>query len=387
MFDFMFQNKKEELQSLIELITINATKAAISDLALEKAANMIAKAIAKSEFVVSRKNLKTKDDVYWMLNVQPNPNETATEFWIASIRKLLMERECLIVHVNGKLFRAKSFQADGAVVKGKKYTHVNIEVKDDSVELQRTFKAEDVIHLVNPNEKIKKYLDKNLGMYNTVASGLLSARKLSSIPKFTLNVEGGLPVIKRKKEDGTETILTVDKYKEEIKKLLESENIEVLVNQNGLSTSQLSVSTGVTSEDITKISNEIYTECAYAFDIPKAVFLGEITEKADSTNEFITYGVNWLVEMLNDSMNMALVGKDAYLKDEKIWIDMSKYKHVDVIESAGNLDKLRAIGFTLDEIFEMVGWQPLNTEFSKQRVLTKNYTNELGGGESAQKST
>ena len=263
---------------------------------------------------------------------------------------------------------------------------MNIEVKDDSMEMKREFKAEDVIHLVNPNKEIKKYLDKNLGMYNAVASGLLSSKKLSSIPKFTLNVDGGMPVIRKQKADGTTETLTIDKYKEEIKKLLESENIEMLVNQSGLSTTQLSVNTGVTSEDITKIVNEIYTECAYAFDIPKAVFLGEITEKADSTNEFITYGVNWLVEILNDSMNMALVGKDAYLKDEKIWIDMSKYKHVDVIESAGNLDKLRAIGFTLDEIFEMVGWPPLNTEFSKQRVITKNYTNELGGGDGAQKS-
>lgn len=386
MFDFLFQNKKGKLQSVIDLVTINATKAAISDMAIEKAVNMIAKAIAKSEFVISRNNVKTKDDVYWMLNVQPNPNETATEFWIASIRKLLVEGECLIVHVNGKLFRARSFQVDNAVVKGKKYTHVNVEAKDNTMELQRTFKAEDVIHLVNPNKKIKGYLDKNLSMYNAVASGLLSSKKMSSIPKFTLNVEGGMPIIRKKKADGTEETLTIDKYKEEIKQLLESENIEVLVNQSGLSISQLSVSTGVTGEDIAKIANEIYTECAYAFDIPKAVFLGEITEKADSTNEFITYGVNWLVEILNDTMNMALVGKDAYLKDEKIWIDMSKYKHVDVIESAGNLDKLRAIGFNLDEIFEMVGWQPLNTDFSKQRVLTKNYTNELGGGDDAKKN-
>ena len=82
-------------------------------------------------------------------------------------------------------------------------------------------------------------------------------------------------------------------------------------------------------------------------------------------------------------MNMALVGKKSYLNGEKIWIDMSKYKHVDVIESAANLDKLRAIGFNLDEIFEMVGWEPLGTEFSKQRVITKNYTNELGGENNA----
>ena len=119
-------------------------------------------------------------------------------------------------------------------------------------------------------------------------------------------------------------------------------------------------------------------ECAFAFDIPKAVFLGEITEKADSTNEFITYAVGWIVELLNDSLNAKLVGENDYLSGEKIWIDMSKYKHVDIIESAANLDKLRSIGFNFDEVREMVGWEALNTEFSEQRVITKNYTNDLG---------
>ena len=382
MFDFLFHKNGEE-KSIIELITINAKKAAISDAAIEKANGMIARAIAKSEFVVYRKGKRVKDDVYWMLNIKPNPNETATEFWIRAIQKLFKEKECLIVHLNGNLYRASKFTEDKSVTKSKKYSNVYVEVADDEVLLNKSFKADDVIHLRNTNKKIIEYLKKNLNFYNEIASGLLNSKKIGSIPKFTLDVEGGVPLIKRKDENGNEKKLTIDQYKAEIKTLLESENIEVLTNQSGMKIGQLPVDTKVTTEDITKIAKEIYAECAYAYDIPEAVFAGTITEKADSTNEFITYAVNWLVEMLNDSMTAALVGMDSFIKGEKIVIDMSKFKHVDVIESAANLDKLRAIGFTLDEIFEMVGREPINTEFSKQRVITKNYTNELGGGENA----
>lgn len=382
MFDFLFHKNGEE-KSIIELITINAKKAAISDAAIEKANGMIARAIAKSEFVVYRKGNRVKDDVYWMLNIKPNPNETATEFWIRAIQKLFKEKECLIVHLNGNLYRASKFTEDKSVTKSKKYSNVYVEVADDEVLLNKSFKADDVIHLRNTNKKIIEYLKKNLNFYNEIASGLLNSKKIGSIPKFTLDVEGGVPLIKRKDENGNEKKLTIDQYKAEIKTLLESENIEVLTNQSGMKIGQLPVDTKVTTEDITKIAKEIYAECAYAYDIPEAVFAGTITEKADSTNEFITYAVNWIVEMLNDSMTAALVGMDSFIKGEKIVIDMSKFKHVDVIESAANLDKLRAIGFTLDEIFEMVGREPINTEFSKQRVITKNYTNELGGGENA----
>lgn len=378
MFDFLFSKAKEESQSLAELLTINATKANISDAAIEKAENMIAKAIAKSEFVVQRKGERAKDDVYWILNVKPNPNETATEFWTKVVKQLLRKGECVIVNLKGNLYRASNFYTDNAVTKVKKYTDVSIEVADESLAIANTFKADDVLHLRNTNKKILNYLRKNLEMYNTIATGLMNSKKIGSVPKFTLDVEGSMPIIRTKDKDGKDKQITADMYKEQIKKLLESEDIEILTNQNGIKTSQMQINTNVSTEDISRMTKEIYKECAYAYDIPEAVFVGTITEKADSTNEFITYAVSWLVEMLNDSMTAALVGKEAYLNGEKIWINMGKFKHVDVIESAGNLDKLRAIGFTLDEIMELIGREPLNTPFSTERVITKNYTNELG---------
>ena len=98
-----------------------------------------------------------------------------------------------------------------------------------------------------------------------------------------------LQTIRKKNEDGTEKQLTIDEYKNGVKQLLESDGIEIITNSTGLITKQLEIKTEISSEDIVKMSKEIFTDVALAFDIPKAAFLGEITEKADSTNEFITY--------------------------------------------------------------------------------------------------
>lgn len=205
---------------------------------------------------------------------------------------------------------------------------------------------------------------------------------MESTPKFTLDVPTSVPVIQTKDENGNIKTLSIDMYKQKIKELLESDNIEILQNSNGMKLSSLKMESNISSEDIVKMANEIFTECAFAFDIPKAVFLGEITEKADSTNEFITYAVGWIVELLNDSFNAKLVGEKDYLAGERIWVDMSRFKHRDILESAANLDKLRSIGFNFDEIRTTVGWEELNTEFSQERVITKNYTNDLGGEKS-----
>lgn len=378
MFDWFFRARDGTSESPAELLTIDVKKLKISKLAIEKAVGMIAKAVAKSEFVVQRKDGREKDHIYYLLNVRPNANETATDFWMRAIRKMLTETECLICNIGGNLYIADTFTKNGSVILPQIYRDVSISSNGETMQLGRTFSSNEVLHLKSRNEKIKAYLETVIALYDETISSMTAAKKLASTPKFELDMEA-MQVIRKKNEDGTERQLTIDEYKKDIRKLLESDNIEIITNSSGLITKQLEIKTEISSEDIVKMSKEIFTDVALAFDIPKAVFLGEITEKADSTNEFITYAVGWVVEVINDSMNAKLVGENDFLKGERIWVDMSKYKHVDAIESAANLDKLRSIGFNFDEIRDMIGWEPLNTDFSQERVITKNYTNNLGG--------
>ena len=378
MFDFLFQNKKGELQSLSDLISVEVKKMKITKMAVEKAIGMVAHAIAKSEFIVQGKNERLRNELYWSLNVKPNPNETATEFWIEVIQRLLKNSECLICIIGKKFYIADSFQVSNSVMLNQIYSNITITANGESLQLNNTYTSDEVIHLKAKNKKIRAYMETVMKMHDDVVSAMEAAIKISKTPKFILKIAGAMPVIRTLRADGTEQTLTVDEFKKNIKNLLESENIEILQASNGLEISQLKIDTAVTSEDVVKASREIFEECAFAFDIPKTVFMGEITEKADSTNEFITYAVGWVAEILNDAMNATLVGKESFLKGEYIWIDLSGFKHRDLVESANYLDKLRSIGFNLDEIRQAIGWEPLNTPFSQERVITKNYTNDLG---------
>lgn len=378
MFDFLFQNKKGELQSLSDLISVEVKKMKITKMAVEKAIGMIAHAIAKSEFIVQGKNERLRNELYWSLNVKPNLNETATEFWIEVIQRLLKNSECLICIIGKKFYIADSFQVSNSVMINQIYSNITITANGESLQLNNTYTSDEVIHLKAKNKKIRAYMETVMKMHDDVVSAMEAAIKISKTPKFILKIAGAMPVIRTLRADGTEQTLTVDEFKKNIKNLLESENIEILQASNGLEISQLKIDTAVTSEDVVKISKEIFEECAFAFDIPKTVFMGEITEKADSTNEFITYAVGWVAEILNDAMNATLVGKESFLRGEYIWIDLSGFKHRDLVESANYLDKLRSIGFNLDEIRQAIGWEPLNTPFSQERVITKNYTNDLG---------
>ena len=61
MFDFLFEKKKGEYVSYLDIASTSLSKIHLSDLAQEKAMSMIAKAIAKSEIVLldRKHNLRT----------------------------------------------------------------------------------------------------------------------------------------------------------------------------------------------------------------------------------------------------------------------------------------------------------------------------------------
>lgn len=380
MFDFLTQKKNGEMQSILDLISVDIKKMKITQMAIEKAIGMISHAIAKSEFVVQGEDGRRLDDLYWLLNVRPNLNETATDFWIEVIQKLLKESEAVICIVGNRFYLADSFDTDNSVTRNRIYRNVKIMANGETMPLNRQFTSDQVIHLKAKNKKIYEFMKTVMSIHDDVVSGMEAAIKLSKTPKLAITSMGNVPMIRTMNSDGTERKLTIDEFKQNTKQVLESDGIELLLLQNGVDIKKIDIDTTVTSEDIVKLSREIFEECAFAFDIPKSVFLGEITEKADSTNEFITYAVSWIVELIQDSLNAILVGKEDYLKGERIWIDLTKFKHRDLVESARNLDKLRAIGFSFDEIREAIGYEALNDDFGKERVITKNYTNDLSGG-------
>ena len=79
MFDFLFQKKNKEMQSMAEIIALDLEKLNLSKLAIEKAVMMIARAIAKSDIIV-RTDSKQKSSIEYRLNVMPNDHECGTYF-------------------------------------------------------------------------------------------------------------------------------------------------------------------------------------------------------------------------------------------------------------------------------------------------------------------
>lgn len=385
MFDFLFRKNEKEALSYVDVITKDFTKIALAELADEKAINMIANAIAKSEFVVQSKGERKKDELYWRLNIRPNDNETGTDFWKAVVQKLLREQECHICAIGKKLYMIDSCTVDDRVMISSTYKNISIVCNGKTLRLATIITSDNIMHLRMMNKKIAARHEVVKKMYGSLMDTIFNVNKAKSSLKFELSYDANMRVLKKVNPDGSEEKVTMDEYKEEIKKILDSEGTQLIQHGSGISINQIKTETSIGISDIATMAKEIFTEAALIYDIPVTTYMGTISEKSDATNEFITYAVSSIVEIISDSLNAKLVGKDDFLKGDKIWIDMGRFKHVDIIESAGNLYQLRGIGFSFDDILELIGREPLNTEFSRERVVTKNYTEEISKGKNEKK--
>ena len=385
MFDFLFQDRNKEIQSLAEIIAVDMEKLNLSKLAIEKAIMMIAKAIAKSDILIQTES-KEKNKKEYRLNVQPNDHECGTVFWTEVVKQLLTEQEALIIPLNSKYYRATSWSHTNEVMLKRNYKDVMLSCGGENLTIFSTFQSDEVIHLRYDNARIRLYLQNVVGQFDKTMDSINAMMQLSSQPRFKLKLGTNALSFREKQADGTDKVMTKDQYVLKIKKLLTSDTLEVLTEQENASVEQMQINTTVKAEELAKMALQINNEVANAFDIPEAVFNGNITEKSDATNEFITYAVSPVAEVINDTLTAYVVGEDDYCsKNEKVMVWLARFKHVDVVDSAVNLDKLRGIGFHLDEIRGMVGYPLLNTEFSTERALTKNYGGE-GSNNAAQET-
>lgn len=375
MFDFLFRKKDGELASILEVINQDVAEMNASKFAIEKAVGMISRAIAKSEIILQDGDGRRKDKYYYALNIRPNDNETAAVFWDRAVRRLLIEGECLIVRVREKYYVADSWTEDQVIMRQKSYSNVAISLRGSNVILNKTFRSREVIYLQYENVKVKRYMEALVTKYDATLSRINKAVQLASTPKYKMSLDAATSFAE-KQEDGSVKQLTKDQYVNKIRSILSSEELSIMTVSRGVDVSAISQTKLAEVNDLEKIEARQQEDAALAFDIPLAAYKGTITEKSDATNEFITYAVSPVAKIINDGLTEALIGMDDYCNGERVFVWLNKFKHVDIIDAAVNLDKLRSIGFTLDEIFELCGYPQLNTEFSTTRVVTKNYASE-----------
>jgi len=126
-------------------------------------------------------------------------------------------------------------------------------------------------------------------------------------------------------------------------------------------------------EDHSKISEETIERIAMTFNIPVDMFKGTKTDKSTSNNDFITYACNPIMRTIEDTLNINLVKEDDYIKGSKIQFNRFCMQHIDITSLGTSLDKLTSIGFSFNQICDLLGLPTVEEDWANEHHITKNY--------------
>ena len=344
------------------------TQLAIEEFAIQTAINLIAGSISKCEFITYLNNKEVKGDEYYLWNIEPNKNQNSTEFIQEFISKLLLENECLIIEHNGQLVIADSFsQKEYAIVEN---IFENVTRKDFT--FQKNFRMSEVLYFKYNNKDVRVLLSNLMNGYNNLLDMAVGKYKRSGGRKGVVELEA----IAKGDEEKRKQIEEL--FQKKFKTYFEAENAVVDIPKgvkyeekngdgNRKSTSDM--------VDIQNLMKEAFERAAQAFKIPPALLKGDISDVAKLTDNYLTFCIDPLIDLISEENNRKRYGKANYLKGSYLKIDTTCIKHIDVFSIAEKIDKLISSGmYSVDGLLKKVGDTSLNTDWSEKHWITKNYS-------------
>lgn len=344
-----------------------ATELCIRNLAFESAVNFIGNTVSKCEFKTFLKNKETKGEEYYLWNIEPNQNQSSSEFIHRWVSKLYENNECLIVEVKGKLLVADSFAKKEFALFDNQFSQVTV----GDFTFNKTFLMSEVMYFRLNNKDIRRLIN---GMYDSYGK-LISYGKKSWL-----------------RSKGNRGILNVStlaegkvNFKENFEKLMNerfknffSADNAVLPLFDGYSYTDIGSKTysNETTRDIKAMIDDIYDFTARAFNIPPALLRGDLANIGDQViNNYLTFCIDPLTDMLSEEINRKRSGFTGYSQGTYLKIETKTIKHIDLLSVSAAVDKLIASGcFCINEIRKAVGDEVIDEPWARQHFITKNYS-------------
>lgn len=337
----------------------------LCEAAFHACVNLIANAIANCTIKQFEDGKPVKGTTWYMLNYQPNINQSATAFWQKLIHRLYEDNQALVVLVNGSLYVADAFVVNDLQAL---HEHSYQGVMVDNLQFDKTFYESDVWYFKLHDKDIKALSDQIAVLYAKLMQAFVASYTNARGTKGILKVDQVL-----EQEDDFEETLN-DIINKDFKTFFESTNA-VMPIFDGYEYQQLIHDTGSTqsSKEMREQVEAVFETYAMAFGIPKHLIIGDVQDTTEAIEYFLTFTLDPLVRMLESEINRKLFGEK--VRDRTgIRFKTNEIKHVDILTVAANIEKLISSGaMTINEVRRASGMDRIDEDFADKFFMTKNF--------------
>lgn len=345
--------------------------------ALETAIGYITGALVKSEMKTYIEGAEEKGEMYALLNVQPNPNQNASQFWNKLVSTLMLEGECLVVEMRHHLYVADSFALDERPLLRNRFQGVSIEGE----QIRRSFLSDSAIHLTSGNTALRTLVNGLWQEYGDLVHYAVDGFKRGSGSKYKLTVDA--------MQSGSRRQADVDESERQdptrpLKQFMTQAN-STYIQHRGVDLQQLGTQ-GCESDAVSAMRKEIFETVATICHVPPPLIFGTMTNIGDLNNAFLTYAVDPIAEQISQEFTAKLFTPEEIAAGSSVTVDTTRISHIDIFEVASAIAQLIGAGFSLDEIRDAAKWPRIGSPESQEHLITRNFApidemlHELAGG-------
>lgn len=339
--------------------------------------DFVATMMAQIEFYTYLNGEKIKGLEYHRLNIKPNSNYNAADFWHEFWTKLLFDREVLVIEANDQLIIADSFSH-----------HPEYAIREDIFEnvsrgdfvFNKKFKSSEVFYIRYGSDDISNAVNGVMDLYSKLVNHSEKIYKNSGGEKGILSVNSAAtgPEDFEKRYGAWINRRFREYYRS---------NSAVMPLFRGMTyTSRFVEGSSDAVTDIRSVLNEALNDYCNAYKLPFVLLRGEVAGIDEAVKLMMTACIDPLARKLEKEINAKEFTPEEYARGNYVKAFTGKIKHIDVLESAPNFDKLFADGWSHNDLLELVDRAKIPEEWADRHYVTKNYENvetveEMGEGE------
>lgn len=358
--------RNEEIDWMFDLDLLEKTSDRIylKQLAIQICVNHIADTISQSNFKINNDNEKLGKHIEYLLNVRPNRNQNASQFWQQVIYRLINDNEVLIIQTDSEeLVIASDFVKEDAAL----YDSIFKEVQVEDFTFKRNFTMSDVIYLEYSNGQMKQIIDGLFNDYGDMFSRLVKYQLHAHQIRATFQ----LAATGRKDEAAKEKFQS---FVDKLTSSFNSNDVAIVPLQPGHEYKEHgNVAAGKSVDEVNKVLNGFIDKVAMALRIPANLLYGEMADTKEASRNYMKFCINPLLKQISDEFTSKLFERKD-IEENEHGLEIRPLSLENLFDRAEAIDKLVSSGtFTRNEVRVEAGKKPSDDPELDKYLITKNY--------------
>ena len=369
------RTETREILNCCELIDSDGLELQFRETAFWGCVNLVANAVGKCEVKEFRRGKLTQGPEWYLWNIQPNKNQSASAFWHKLISKAFAEGDVLVVDepYGSGVVVADTFNIDDS---RPVYAYTDITVGRRKIS---KLPEADAMYLRFNHKNMEPLIRKMGDAFLRLMRNAMQNYQFNAGQHWKVHVDHVLP------GDSEWRTTFAEIMEKQIKPFLDSES-SMLPEMDGYNYTQISGNnTAVKSDEIRALQSSIWAETARAFLIPNALIAGNNQDTTVANRQFLTDVIDPIAKMITQEVNRKRFTMEEYLAGDRLSVDTSAITHFDIFANAANVEKIIGSGVkSVNELRALIGDAAIDEAWADKHFMTLNIGSAEGqteGGE------